>query len=241
MGDIGSHWMDMIQHVTGLKITALCADLADLPQDAQEAQRADRDVRRARRCKPEDYEEVPIDTDDFGAVLLQLGESRARRIHGEPDVGRAQEYVHHSTSTEPSPACRGIRNGRTNCGSASATRRTSMLVKDPSLLYPKAAATPIYPAATAKATTTPTSRCSSASTRGWRTRRRRWNIRRSTKACAGCSLLEKVPRELEEARLGERRLAAHASWHGRCPRSRRLRVRPFDAVTSCCCLPGRLR
>lgn len=28
MGDIGSHWMDMIQHLTGQEITALCADLA---------------------------------------------------------------------------------------------------------------------------------------------------------------------------------------------------------------------
>ena len=28
VGDIGSHWMDMIQHVTGISITALCADLA---------------------------------------------------------------------------------------------------------------------------------------------------------------------------------------------------------------------
>ncbi len=28
MGDIGSHWMDTIQHVTGLAITELCADLA---------------------------------------------------------------------------------------------------------------------------------------------------------------------------------------------------------------------
>jgi predicted dehydrogenase len=28
MGDIGSHWMDMIQHLTGQKITSLCADLA---------------------------------------------------------------------------------------------------------------------------------------------------------------------------------------------------------------------
>src|SRR5277367_1747128 len=27
MGDIGSHWMDMIQHLTGLRITELCADL----------------------------------------------------------------------------------------------------------------------------------------------------------------------------------------------------------------------
>src|SRR5204863_7523008 len=27
MGDIGSHWMAMIQHLTGLKISSLCADL----------------------------------------------------------------------------------------------------------------------------------------------------------------------------------------------------------------------
>src|SRR6202167_894964 len=27
MGDIGSHWMDTIQHLTGLRITSLCADL----------------------------------------------------------------------------------------------------------------------------------------------------------------------------------------------------------------------
>ena len=40
MGDIGSHWMDMIQHLTGLRITALCADLATFHADAQEAERA---------------------------------------------------------------------------------------------------------------------------------------------------------------------------------------------------------
>ena len=27
VGDIGSHWMDLVQHLTGLEITALCADL----------------------------------------------------------------------------------------------------------------------------------------------------------------------------------------------------------------------
>src|SRR6185503_6371365 len=26
-GDIGTHWCDMIEHVTGLRITSLCADL----------------------------------------------------------------------------------------------------------------------------------------------------------------------------------------------------------------------
>ena len=28
MGDIGSHWCDLVEHVTGLRITSLCADLA---------------------------------------------------------------------------------------------------------------------------------------------------------------------------------------------------------------------
>jgi predicted dehydrogenase len=51
MGDIGSHWMDMIQHLTGLKITALCADLQSFHRTRE--------------------------TDDFGAVLLRLGD-RAR-------------------------------------------------------------------------------------------------------------------------------------------------------------------
>ncbi len=37
MGDIGSHWMDMIQHVTGLRITELCADLATFHMHAAQA------------------------------------------------------------------------------------------------------------------------------------------------------------------------------------------------------------
>ena len=27
MGDIGSHWFDMIEHLTGLRVKSLCADL----------------------------------------------------------------------------------------------------------------------------------------------------------------------------------------------------------------------
>ena len=27
MADIGSHWCDMIEHVTGLRISSVCADL----------------------------------------------------------------------------------------------------------------------------------------------------------------------------------------------------------------------
>ena len=46
MGDIGSHWMDMIQHLTGLKINVSVRRSGDLPQDPQEAQVRGRDLRR---------------------------------------------------------------------------------------------------------------------------------------------------------------------------------------------------
>lgn len=76
MGDIGSHWMDMVQHITGLQVTALCADLETFHKTRKRPKQAV-ETFAGKTLRPEDYDEVPIDTEDFGAVLLRLG-SRAR-------------------------------------------------------------------------------------------------------------------------------------------------------------------
>ncbi len=76
MGDIGSHWMDMIQHLTGLRITALCADLATFHKTRKRPKTAV-ETFAGKTLRPEDYDEVPIDTEDFGAVLVRMGD-RAR-------------------------------------------------------------------------------------------------------------------------------------------------------------------
>jgi len=76
LADIGSHWMDMIQHLTGLKITELCADMATFHPKRKRPKVAI-ETFAGKTLKPEDYEEVDIDTEDFGCVLLRLGE-RAR-------------------------------------------------------------------------------------------------------------------------------------------------------------------
>jgi predicted dehydrogenase len=76
VGDIGSHWMDMIQHVTGLKITALCADLQTFHKTRKKPKMAI-DAFAGKTFTPDDYDEVPIDTEDYGAVLIHLGD-RAR-------------------------------------------------------------------------------------------------------------------------------------------------------------------
>jgi len=75
-GDIGSHWMDLIQHLTGLKITALCADLQTFHKRRKKP-KMPIETFAGKTLKPDDYEEVKIDTEDFGAVLLRLG-PRAR-------------------------------------------------------------------------------------------------------------------------------------------------------------------
>lgn len=76
MGDIGSHWMDMVQHLTGLRITSLCADL-QIFHKTRKRPKVTVETFAGKTLRPEDYEEVPIDTEDFGAVLVRLGD-RAR-------------------------------------------------------------------------------------------------------------------------------------------------------------------
>jgi len=77
MGDIGSHWMDMIQHVTGMKISAVCCDLQTFHKSRKKPSGAVETFTGKKAKAPAKYTEIPIDTDDFGSVLVKLGD-RAR-------------------------------------------------------------------------------------------------------------------------------------------------------------------
>jgi predicted dehydrogenase len=76
VGDIGSHWMDLVQHLTGLEITALCADL-QIVHKTRKRPKGEVETFSGKKLKPEDYTEIPIETEDFGAVMVHLGD-RAR-------------------------------------------------------------------------------------------------------------------------------------------------------------------
>jgi predicted dehydrogenase len=73
MGDIGSHWMDMIQHLTGLKITAELTAF----HKTRKKPKGSVETFTGKKLNPSDYETVQVTTDDFGSVLLRLGD-RAR-------------------------------------------------------------------------------------------------------------------------------------------------------------------
>jgi predicted dehydrogenase len=71
--DIGTHWCDMVEHITGLRIQKLCADLQTFHK-TRKRPKGSVETFSGKNLQPGDYEEVPIDTEDFGAVLLRLGD-----------------------------------------------------------------------------------------------------------------------------------------------------------------------
>jgi predicted dehydrogenase len=76
LADIGSHWCDMAEHVTGQRITSVCADLQTVHKTRKQP-KGPIETFAGKLLKPEDYNEIAIDTEDFGAVLFRMG-GRAR-------------------------------------------------------------------------------------------------------------------------------------------------------------------
>jgi predicted dehydrogenase len=138
MGDIGSHWMDMIQHVTGLKIDALCADLVTFHKTRKKPQ-GSIETFTGKTLKPEDYRAVPIDTDDFGAVLLHLG-GRARGCFtvSQMSAGRKNMFTFDIYGTKAGVSWNQERPDELWIGHRDTPN--GLMVKDPSLMYPQAAA-----------------------------------------------------------------------------------------------------
>ena len=138
MGDIGSHWMDMVQHLTGQKITALCADLATFHK-TRKRPKGSIETFAGKTLKPEDYQPVKIDTEDFGAVLLHLGK-RARGVFtvSQMSAGRKNMFTFDIYGTKAGVSWNQERPDELWIGQRNTLN--GIIVKDPSLLYPKAAA-----------------------------------------------------------------------------------------------------
>ncbi len=137
MGDIGSHWMDMIQHLTGLPITALCADLATF-HNTRKRPKVAIETFAGKTLKPEDYEEVAIDTDDFGAVLVHLGD----RTRGAFTVSQVSAGCKNRFQVEIFGTKMGVQWNQERPDELWMGHRNQanqLILKDPSILYPEAA------------------------------------------------------------------------------------------------------
>jgi predicted dehydrogenase len=138
MGDIGSHWMDAIEHVTGLAITEVCADLATF-HPTRRRPKGSVETFAGKRLNPGDYEAVAIATEDFGAVLLRLGDrARGAFTVSQMSAGRKNMFVIEIYGTKAGVSWNQERPDELWIGERNMPNR--IIVKDPALLYPQAAA-----------------------------------------------------------------------------------------------------
>jgi predicted dehydrogenase len=138
MGDIGSHWMDAIQHLTGLRITALCADLQTFHK-TRKRPKGSVETFTGKKLAAEDYTATPITTDDFGAVLVRLGDrARGSFAVSQVSAGRKNRFNLEIYGTKCGVAWNQERPDELWIGHRNSPNQS--IVKDPSLLYPGAAA-----------------------------------------------------------------------------------------------------
>jgi predicted dehydrogenase len=138
MGDIGSHWMDMIQHLTGQKITSLCADLQTFHKSRKKPKGAV-ETFSGKTLRPEDYTEIPMDTDDFGSVLVRLGDrTRGCFSVSQMSAGCKNRFQFEIFGSKKGVAWSQERPDELWIGERNEPNR--IIIKDPSLLYPKAGA-----------------------------------------------------------------------------------------------------
>jgi predicted dehydrogenase len=144
VGDIGTHWLDTIQYITGLKVESVFADFRTLfPR--RKKPKSTVQTFAGKELKPTDYDEVAVDTEDLAIVMLRFIGSDARAVMSISQVcaGRKCRLFYEIFGTRsgigwdseiPNQLWTGYRD-----------KANEILVKDPALLEPSAKASARYP------------------------------------------------------------------------------------------------
>jgi predicted dehydrogenase len=72
IADIGTHWLDLAQHIVGKEVQAVCADLHTVHPVRERPLGEVQTFSGKEAERPAATEKVPITTDDLGAVLLRF-------------------------------------------------------------------------------------------------------------------------------------------------------------------------
>jgi predicted dehydrogenase len=132
MADIGTHFFDMAEHVTGLRVRSLCADLQTFHKTRKRPKGAV-ETFAGKLLQPEDYDQVPVSTEDFGAVIFRMGEqTRGAMTVSQVSAGRKNRLSIEIYGSKSSAAWDQERPDELWMGCRNTSNR--LLLKDPSLL-----------------------------------------------------------------------------------------------------------
>ncbi len=135
VADIGSHWMDLIEHISGLRIAEVFADFATFHTTRKKPLKPV-ETYAGKILTPADYSDMPVTTEDYATLLFrfeggahgaltvsQVSAGRKNRISFEIDGSRRAVAWE---SESPNSIWIGRRDGN-----------NEVLMKDPSLVYPE--------------------------------------------------------------------------------------------------------
>lgn len=143
VGDIGSHWLDLMSFITGLKVKEVFADFKTF-HPIRKKPLKELETFTGKMLTPEDYEDKPIKTEDYASILLHYENG----VHGVLTVsqvssGRKNRIFFEINGTKSSLSWNGERPNELWIGQRSSPNQVMM--KDPSLLSPEAVSTVSYP------------------------------------------------------------------------------------------------
>jgi predicted dehydrogenase len=136
MADIGSHWFDMAEHVTGLRVSSLCSDLQTFHPTRKQPKHSVETFSN-KMLGAEDYVETAVDTEDFGTVIFRMGErARGTMAASQVSAGRKNRLSIEICGTKASAAWSQERPDELWVGHRDTGNQ--IFVKDPALLKPGA-------------------------------------------------------------------------------------------------------
>jgi predicted dehydrogenase len=143
VGDIGTHWLDLITFITGLHVEAVYADFKTFHPIRKKPARPV-ETFTGKMLQPSDYIDQPIHTEDYATILLHF-ENDARGVLTVSQVssGRKNRLFYEINGSKSSLAWDSERPNELWIGHRSDPNQ--ILMKDPSLLSSEARAVASYP------------------------------------------------------------------------------------------------
>lgn len=144
IGDIGTHWMDLMAFVTGLKVESLLADLNTFVKVRRKPRQAVATFEGKKTAAAVEYDPVNIRTEDWAAVLFHYeGGARGTMNVTQVCAGRKNQLSFEIAGSKGAVAWDGERPNELWLGHRD--RPNEILLKDPSLLMGEALRHADYP------------------------------------------------------------------------------------------------
>ena len=143
VSDIGSHWLDAAEFMTGLRVQKVCADFATF-YPVRKKPLKPVETYSGKILSPKDYASVPIQTEDYASVLLRFdGGAHGSLTVNQVASGRKNRIWFEIYGSKQSLAIDTEHPNEMWIGRREKANR--ILIKDPSLMHGSAAEIAAYP------------------------------------------------------------------------------------------------